>query len=49
MPTMPDRVDAVRALATKTAQGVASVSAALRKALARLLGGTPRGDERRTR
>lgn len=48
MPTMSERVDAVRALATKTANGVASVSAALRKALARLLGGTPRGDERRT-
>ena len=49
MPAMPDR-DAKRALSTKTVHGVATASATLRRALARLLTrGNPREAVRRTR
>lgn len=41
MPTMTDRDDATYALGSKTTLGIVSVSAALRKALARLIIGGP--------
>jgi hypothetical protein len=41
MPIMTERDDAVRVLGTKTAQGVISAAAVLRRALARLIVGGP--------
>jgi hypothetical protein len=51
MPAMPNRDDALRALGTKTVQSVATASATLRRALARLVtsSGNQRGAGRRTR
>lgn len=50
MPALPSTSDTLRGLASKTAQSVASVNAALRRALARLInGGQQAGPERRTR
>ena len=51
MPAMANRDDALRALGTKTVQSVATASATLRRALARLVtsGGNQLGAARRTR
>lgn len=52
MPALLDMRAALRGLAGNAAQGVATASTALRKALARLVsngGGTHDGTERRTR
>ena len=51
MPAMSNRADALRAFGTKIAQSVATASATLRRALARLVtsGGNQRVAERRTR
>ena len=51
MPALPNARDSLRASASKTAQSVATASATLRRALARLVtnGGGQPGPERRTR
>lgn len=51
MPALPSERDAPRALASKTGQSLATASATLRRALARLVtsGGGQPGPERRTR
>lgn len=50
MPALPTTRETLRGLATRTAQGVSSVNAALRRALARLItGGQQPGSERRMR
>ncbi|MCW2764467.1 MAG: hypothetical protein JWO11_426 [Nocardioides sp.] len=51
MPALPNSRDTLQGLVSRTEQSVATASAALRKALARLVsnGGRHQGPERRTR